>query len=175
MDWGEPNRMQDKTNMTTLLHKLEQKTFRKFAFRPTLIANMRVTYYFMFVSIGLEFFAANENLPVAAAITASSFALMPFVVAMKVTSDWYLTKNNPRGFSNSRLIEFNDEGMTVKFDSGSYSFTKWEDIVLIQHKNEIARIFVSRQIAHLVPDKAWPSSVERDQFLALLQSKGLLK
>ena len=103
------------------------------------------------------------------------YAILPFSIADQATSEKYLLKYSRQAFSRINVFEFNDDGMHVRAGSGSYSFTTWSDLVFAQYKDEIARIYLSRQIAHLIPDNAWPSTTERDQFLALLRSKGLLK
>ncbi len=63
----------------------------------------------------------------------------------------------------------------IRFDSGSYSFTKWTDLEEAKYQDGLVTLHLSKLYVHLVPDSAWPSTVERDQFLTLLRSKALLK
>lgn len=161
--------------IATLLHSVDAKLFGKLSYKSVTLAYLPIFLYLMVVAMGLEWFAAKQSLVVAITMTFFIFTLMPFSIASKMTNPKVLEKLNKGAFSRRRLIEFDEEGMLIRWETGSYSMTKWEDIHKAEDCKGGIRIWPSQAMGHLVPDSAWPSAKERGQILALLREKNLLK
>ena len=103
------------------------------------------------------------------------FLALPIASAFGSARLAVLLRNNGSAFTRKRLIEFDENGFTTKFDTGSNSFTVWNDIESSVHRDELVMLYMTKLFVINIPDSAWPSTVERDQFLDLLRTKGLLK
>jgi hypothetical protein len=103
------------------------------------------------------------------------FLMLPLATATGSARTAVLLRNSRSSFTRKRMIEFDDEGFTMRYDSGSHSFTVWGDIESAVHKGELVMLYMTKVFVVNVPDSAWPSPLERDKFYALLRSKSLLK
>lgn len=161
--------------LTTLLHGVDPLVFRKTVFRAVLKMFLPLMLMLLVLTILLEFAAGTGLRNFAILYTVVLFLLLPFLIARSSSKPKAILQNNKLVFSRKRLIEFDDEGMMIRFDSGSYSFTKWTDLEEAKYQDGLVTLHLSKLYVHLIPDSAWPSTVERDQFLILLRSKALLK
>lgn len=161
--------------LTTLLHSVDPLVFRKFAFKTILQMYVPMMICLLITVLLFEDIARRGGFTYAVTCTSVLFLALPFLIAHSSTKPAAILRNNRNVFSRKRLIEFDDDGMMMRFESGSYSYTKWDDIEAVQHIDDTVRIFLTKQYIHLVPDTVWPSSVERDRFLKLLRTKSLLK
>ncbi len=161
--------------MTTLLHSIDLPTLRRSFFKRNVLVYSAICLYFLLVCIALEFVCVYFNFAYGLGITTIIFLVLPFAIADTQTNLKNLEKNNGGVLSRKRMIEFTEEGILIRYDSGSSSFIVWPDLIYARRLGEVTLIHQSRLSAHFVPDSAWPSVKERDQFLALLREKNLLK
>lgn len=161
--------------LTTLLHGIDPTRFRKIVFLTTIRLFLPLFICVTILAVGFESIASEDHFAFAAIVSSLIFLLMPFLIGIKASVPSIIAKNNRLTFDRKRIIEFDDAGMNVRFDSGSHSFMVWGDVEFARYSDDIVRIFITKNSIHLIPDTAWPSTNERDQFLSLLRSKGLLK
>lgn len=161
--------------ITTLLHMLEPRHVRRLFFKKTL--RSVYTSWFIVAYIGglMIYCTIMSGYQVAIAILIGLVALMPLVLAYRLTSDSILRKNNPKTFDRTRLIEFDEEGYTIRFDSGSHLYNVWTDVDMATDAEEVTTIHATSMYYHMIPHTAWPTTKERDEFLSFLRTKSLLK
>lgn len=162
-------------NLATRPHQIDVKEYR---------ANILPTYLRSFIGAALFLSAFS-------ALFEASAAAMGFMWAFGLSSIAYLVglplgalnnssasaikKASPKSFEATRKYECSDKGLRQEISSGSFSFTMWEDFISAARTKSATRIFYSKDHALFIPDSAWPSPNERDQFVALLKDKSLLK
>ena len=161
--------------LTTLQYSFEPGQFRKLAFKDLLRGYVPFCLQFLIVSLICQGVAFWGGLLVSGFVATLLFVGLPFVITYWVTNDQFLKKIQKGFFKTMQILEFDDNGVYSNSDSGSHSFVVWSDIESAVVSKGYSRIHLSHNNAFLIPDSAWPSSLERDQFLALLRSKGLLK
>lgn len=77
--------------------------------------------------------------------------------------------------SRRRLMEFDEEGISTRWETGSSSNLVWSDVLKVVRLKNQTVIYLSTMFIVQVPDYAFPSSNEVNQLLALLRSKNLIK
>ena len=161
--------------LTTLLHSVDPKLFRKPVFQQTLLRMLPMCVLLMVFSVYNLGIARDRGYDIALVATIVMYLMLPLATAIGSARPAVLLRNSGSAFTRKRIIEFDDEGFTMRYDSGSHSFTVWGDVESAVHKNELVMLFLTKFFVVNIPDSAWPSYVERDQFLSLLRSKSLLK
>ena len=161
--------------LTTKTFKIDPKQFKAACFGQTMKTFIRIGIFFTLFCMAFEWFAATQNLLVGLAITMISIPLASVRAAYDQFKPGNLEARN-RGFlTNARNLEFTEEGIFAKAESGSNGFTVWTDVERAVKLNGATRIYLSKVFSHYIPDTAWASPGELDEFLSLLRSKSLLK
>lgn len=161
--------------LTTLVHSVDPKIFRRPVFQQTLLRMLPICILLMLFSIFCLGVARDRQYEIALYGTIVMFLLLPIATAIGSARPAVLLRNSRLAFTRKRLIELDENGFTIKYDSGSHSYTVWSDIESAVHSVELVMLYLTKSFVVNVPDSAWPSTNERDQFLSLLRSKGLLK
>ncbi len=161
--------------LTTLLHSLDPKIFRKPVFQQTLLRMLPISILLMLFSVYNLGLARDRQYEIALVATIVMFLALPLATAFVSARPAVILRNSRSAFTRKRLIELDENGFTTRFDSGSNSFTVWNDIESSVHRGELVMLYMTKLFVINIPDSAWPSTVERDQFLDLLRTKGLLK
>ncbi len=161
--------------LTTLLHCIEPGALRKTRFLLALMSYLTFAVILGTFSIFQQFLASKGIFVITVPGTIFTFLFVPIYLAWAFARPSRIVRDNRLALSRKRILEFSDEGITMRFDSGSNSFIVWADIESAKHKDGVVTLFLTKLYSHVVPDSAWPSTVERDQFLDLLRTKGLLK
>ncbi len=147
--------------------------------REALIVQLRVHLYFAlaygyFAFAYFFLFVPTFPWPSFIGLVATYVSLaMIYVVLM--SREFMLLRLNGSALASKRLMEFDDQGIVLRMETGSHSFTVWPDVLKIARKRDYTTIFLNRLVRLHVPDSAWPSSAELGQFLDLLRAKSLLK
>lgn len=161
--------------LTTLLFRTRPELVRPLIFKLSLATYIPLGVLITFlVWLMISMVYQHLSLGVFLVVTVLIVAYLILVVAL-ATRPSSLIKLSPRTYNASTLLTFDEEGMTYRIESGSNGFITWPDFEFARDMKGITMIFQTKYLFHPVPHTAWPSQVERDQFLALLTSKGLLK
>jgi hypothetical protein len=161
--------------LITTLHTIPIITFQKIAFRRALIANLYFAVIYCLITLDAALTSIKGGFYLFVGTPLMACGVSAVLLAFISSRSKRQLKLNKGAFERKRLCEFDDDGFLTRFESGSYSYHVWSDIESAEYRDQCTYLFPSKLYILQVPDIAWPSAVELNQFLSLLRSKSLLK
>ena len=84
-------------------------------------------------------------------------------------------RKNAKAFDLQRVYTINDFGVEAVVEGGAESKLPWSHFVSAERRAGITLLFTSPIIHLIVPDSAFQSQQDQQEFLNFLRSRGLLK
>ncbi|HLP00238.1 MAG TPA: hypothetical protein VK171_16695 [Fimbriimonas sp.] len=161
--------------LTTLHFSIKPEQVKWLTMRLTAPSYITLAVFFAFVS----WFAASVYIQAFSGTLFFSIlgvclfyaVVFVFIVAGPRT----LLKVAPRSFRSKRFMKFDADGFDSKYESGTYSRIVWADVDRALHLSGMTYLFGGSSQYFTVPDTAWQTPMERDEFHAFLRSRKLLK
>jgi len=161
--------------LITVLHTIPLETFQKIAFRKTVKDQVPEAVIYCLVALYAGLAAIKLGLYMFIGIPICACLLTAVFLSYRSSRSKQQIVLNNGVFNRRRLWEIDETGFLIRYETGSYQFIVWEDIAGAEHRDECIYIFPSKMLILQVPDIAWPSFRERDEFLSLLRSKSFIK